>query len=169
MPYFKDKTNALHFLDDAVFAHLLPAGSIAITDAEASQLQTPTLAEAKAWAWAGIKTERDRRKSGGVQISGKWFHTDDPSRIQYSILDGKATRASLPAATVLHPAWKTMSGEKTPMTVAVLRQVLDAGIVYDGAVFDAAETHRAAMEASADPASYDFSSGWPVTYAESVL
>lgn len=48
MPYFKDKTNALHFLDDAAFAHLLPAGSVELTDKEAAALQaTPftTVAE----------------------------------------------------------------------------------------------------------------------------
>ena len=134
-------------------------------DEEFSETQpTESLSQIRAAKWESIKAERDRRKSGGVQVSGNWFHTDDPSRIQYSILDSKATRASLPAATVLHPAWKTMSGKKTSMTVAVLRQILDAGIVYDGAVFDAAETHRAAIESSADPSTYDFSGSWPACY-----
>ena len=39
MPYFKDKTNAVHFLDAASFAYLLPDGSVEITDAEAAKLQ----------------------------------------------------------------------------------------------------------------------------------
>ena len=44
MPYFKDKTGGVHFLDDAAFKHLLPQGCIEITDAEAEILQTPPLA-----------------------------------------------------------------------------------------------------------------------------
>ena len=37
--YYKAPDNSLHFLDDAAFAHLLPEGSIAITDAEAEALR----------------------------------------------------------------------------------------------------------------------------------
>lgn len=160
--------------DDVNIAINLPVGASFDFDSDGVMTVTPApipsaaevRAKAAGEAWGAIKAERDRRKAGGVMIGGKWFHTDDPSRIQYGILDSKATRASLPATVVLHPAWKTMSSEKTPMTVAVLRQILDAGIVYEGAVFDVAETHRAAMEASADPAAYDFSGGWPMVFGE---
>lgn len=48
MPYFKDKAGAIHFLQDAGFAHLLPSGSKAITDAEAATLLKPTVAQLKA-------------------------------------------------------------------------------------------------------------------------
>lgn len=51
MTYFKDKTNGVHFLDDASFAHLLPDGCVAISDDEAAQLQaprTPSAEEVKA-------------------------------------------------------------------------------------------------------------------------
>ena len=41
MPYFKDKTGGVHFLDNADFKHMLPQGCIDITDAEAEILQTP--------------------------------------------------------------------------------------------------------------------------------
>lgn len=41
MPYFKDKANAIHFLDDVAFEHLLPDGSVKITDEEAAILQAP--------------------------------------------------------------------------------------------------------------------------------
>ena len=39
MPHYKDLNNGLHWLDDASFAHLLPEGSVEITDAEAAALQ----------------------------------------------------------------------------------------------------------------------------------
>jgi hypothetical protein len=37
--HYKAPDNSLHFLDDDSFAHLLPAGSVAITDAEAEALR----------------------------------------------------------------------------------------------------------------------------------
>ena len=37
--HYKASDNTLHFLDNDAFAHLLPAGSIAITDEEAEVLR----------------------------------------------------------------------------------------------------------------------------------
>jgi hypothetical protein len=37
--HYKSPNNSLHFLDDDSFAHLLPAGSVQITDAEADTLR----------------------------------------------------------------------------------------------------------------------------------
>jgi hypothetical protein len=37
--HYKAPNNSLHFLDDDSFAHLLPEGSIVITDAEAEALR----------------------------------------------------------------------------------------------------------------------------------
>lgn len=50
MPHFKDTQNNLHFLDDASFSHLLPAGCVEITQAEADVILNPpkTLAELNA-------------------------------------------------------------------------------------------------------------------------
>lgn len=53
MPHYKDPENKLHFIDSAEFAHLLPAGCVAITDAEAEALrpvpQPDPVAEARAY------------------------------------------------------------------------------------------------------------------------
>jgi len=50
--HYKAPNNSLHFLDDDSFAHLLPEGSIAITDAEAEALRPaapePTYAQKRA-------------------------------------------------------------------------------------------------------------------------
>ncbi len=52
MPHYKDTENKLHWLDDAQYAHLLPAGSVQISDAEADALKpkppAPTYAELRA-------------------------------------------------------------------------------------------------------------------------
>ena len=38
MSHYKAPDNSHHFLDDDSFAHLLPAGSVAITEEEAAQI-----------------------------------------------------------------------------------------------------------------------------------
>jgi hypothetical protein len=42
MPNYKSPDNSVHFLDDDSFAHLLPAGSVQITDEEAEALRPKT-------------------------------------------------------------------------------------------------------------------------------
>ena len=39
MPHYKDINGGLHFLDDEIFAYLLPDGSVKITDKEAEALR----------------------------------------------------------------------------------------------------------------------------------
>ena len=172
MPYFKDKTGALHFLDDASFAHLLPEGCVEITDVEAAALQKPTIDQAKAAKWEAIKEKRDSIKSGGVKVGTKWYHTDTESRIQHLGLLEKARTARAAAgtdATRLQALgqdikWKTMDGSFIYLTVKHAEDIFAAVTDIDAAAFAAAETHRVAMEASADPAAYDFSVGWPATF-----
>ncbi|ABR91900.1 Hypothetical protein mma_2191 [Janthinobacterium sp. Marseille] len=43
MTYYKAPNNSIHFLDDEKFEHLLPAGSVLITDEEAAQIQSQQL------------------------------------------------------------------------------------------------------------------------------
>lgn len=108
--------------------------------------------------WEEIKASRDRRKNGGVLVNGKWFHTDTDSRIQQLglVLMG----ASVPAVQ-----WKTMDGTFTAMSQALAGQIFQAVAALDMALFAAAEMHRSAMEASATPSTYDFSTGWPDHFA----
>lgn len=121
----------------------------------------PTAEEVKAQKWAQIKAERDRRKSGGVLAGGHWFHSDDASRIQQ--LGLVMMGANMPTGI----QWKTLTAGSAvfvEMTPTLAQQIFNATATYDQAVFSAAETHRLAMEASADPASYNFSTGWPATF-----
>jgi len=120
----------------------------------------PTVAQAKAAAWGVIKSERDRRKAGGVKIGAKWFHSDDGSRIQQMGL--VMMGASLPAGL----QWKTMDGTFITMTPALAQQVFTGQAASDQTIFAVAEGHRVAMEASADPATYDYSTGWPKIFGE---
>lgn len=111
--------------------------------------------------WNLIKAERDRRtQNGGFQVGDYWFHSDQFSRTQQLGLVqlGEAIPAGL--------QWKTMSGEFVTMTPELARQVLEAAAAQEQRIFAVAEQHRMAMEASAEPWNYDYSSGWPLTYDE---
>ena len=110
--------------------------------------------------WEAIKSERDRRKAGGVNVGAKWFHSDDASRIQQMGL--VMMSASIPADL----QWKTMDGSFVAMTQTVAGNVFAAVAASDQAIFAVAEGHRVAMEASPDPAAYDHSTGWPAIFGE---
>lgn len=126
---------------------------------ELAPVPQPSLDESKAQAWERIKAERDRRKlEGGFKVGAHWFHSDLSSRIQQ--LGLVALGANLPAGE----KWKTMSGDKVTLTQTLAQQILGSGAATDSALFKAAEAHKAAMEASDDPAAYDYSGGWPETF-----
>ena len=132
----------------------------------------PTLAEVHAGKWEAIKTERDRRKAGGFKVGALWFHSDADSRIQHLGLKGKARDliaaggAMADNLTILgQPVrWKTMDGSFANVTAQLAFDIVAAAGDLDARLFAVAETHRAAMEAAADPAVYDFSAGWPETF-----
>lgn len=117
--------------------------------------------QVKTAKWDAIKAERDRRtENGGYKVGTKWFHSDQKSRSQQ--LGLVLLGASIPAGL----QWKTMDGTFVTMTQQLAGQVLAAAAASDQAIFAAAEAHRQAMEASQDPASYDFSTGWPKVFGE---
>lgn len=161
MPTYKDKAGKLHFIEDANFEHFLPDGCARITDEEANALSTPTIAESKAFKWETIKAKRDQCiEKGGYKIGTKWFHSDMHSRNQQ--LGLVLLGANIPA----NLQWKTMDGNFILMTPILAQKILEVGAASDMAIFAAAETHKAAMEASASPASYNLSEGWPKGFGE---
>lgn len=120
--------------------------------------------EAKRQAtWLAIRAKRDSLSdTGGYKVSvggvDKWFHSDGKSKTQQLGL--------LMAGPSIPPGlqWKTLDGSFVTMTQALAGQIFQAAMAQDAAIFRAAETHRVAMEASADPTAYDFSAGWPAVY-----
>ena len=140
------------------------AGKIVSSDADGMPVLVdppePAREALESSAWAGIKSERDRRTlTGGYQVNGYWFHSDQLSRDQQ-------LKLSLAGENVPRVAWKTMTGEFVQMTPELAEAIVLASGASDIAIFAAAEAHRAAMLAAADPAAYDYSQGWPLTYDE---
>jgi hypothetical protein len=106
--------------------------------------------------WAGIMTERDNRMlGGGYAVSGKRFHSDPNSRTQQLAL--VILGYQIPQGL----QWKTMDGSFVDMTPVLAQQILAAAAASDFAIFVAGETHKAALYANPDPASYDIMTGWP--------
>jgi hypothetical protein len=148
-------------------------GKRIIADANGFPVLTDPPAPTSAEIWDRIKAKRDVIKAGGVKVGTKWYHTDTESRIQHLGLLEKARAARAAGgtdATRLQALgqdikWKTMDGSFIYLTVKHAEDIFAAVTDLDAAAFAAAETHRVAMEASADPAAYDFSVGWPATFA----
>jgi hypothetical protein len=153
-------------ITDELHAELLlgqSQGKLILADEDGyPQLQdapVPPLSTRQESAWERIKTERDRRTQlAGYQVNGHWFHSDTFSRTQQIAL--VIMGPNMPPGIL----WKTMSGEMVTMTPALAGQIFAAAAASDIAIYTAAEAHRAAMLASANPDTYDFSGGWPPTF-----
>lgn len=119
-----------------------------------------------------IKAKRDQIVLQGIKVGTKWYHSDEASRTKYIGLLRMADAAVTAGGAGTTPLqyggqdiqWKTMDGTFIKMTVQRANDVFAAVSGLDFAAFAVAETHKAAMEVSADPAAYDFSSGWPATF-----
>lgn len=163
MRHFKDSSGGVFAFEadgsqDDLIAAALDAG---LTELSAWP-PAPSLAAIRTAAWEEIKAERDRRtEKGGYKVFfdgiDKWFHSDQKSRSQQQ--DNEAEGVNL-----VPVQWKTMDGSFVTMTAELAAQIRVARMVSDRAIFAVAEAHRIAMEESADPAAYDFSTGWPATF-----
>lgn len=135
-------------------------GKVIAADANGNPVLQDPPKPTPAQIWEAIKSERERRKQGGVNVGGRWFHSDANSRIQQIGLVMMGT--NIPA----NLQWKTMGGEFVAMTPALATQIFQAVAAHDMAVFGTAEMHRVRMEASPEPWAYDYSTGWPHIFGE---
>lgn len=125
--------------------------------------------------WEDIKAERVRRTlEAGVKVGQKWFNTDVISRSQYLRMYERAKEmratggelADVLQANGKNILWKTMDNTFVAVTVQVAFDIMSALDDRESAIFEAGEAHRFAMLASADPARYDFATGWPAAFGE---
>lgn len=149
-----------------------PADKIMLPGLDGLPMLAGRAGPTKETQWEYIKAERDRRKTGGFKVGTLWFHSDVDSRIQHLGLKDKA-RDLIAAGGAMtdnlvilgQPVrWKTMDGSFTNVTAQLAFDIVAAAGDLDAQLFAVAETHRAAMAAAADPAAYDFSTGWPETF-----
>lgn len=114
--------------------------------------------------WTLIKEKRSQMNAGGVFAAGDWYHTDSESLAQYSIMYAAIPVNSLPDSYVFNTRWKTMDGAFRPMTVKLLKNLINTGMVTAGKNFLNAELHKAAMMNTRVPSSYDYSTGWELVH-----
>lgn len=113
----------------------------------------------KARVWEEIKAYRDNLvENGGFKVGAHWYHSNLLSRTQYISL--VMMGAGIPAGTV----WKTLDNGYITMTQTLAGQIFTAGAAQDAALFAKAVAHKTALDASSDPANYDYKTGWPETY-----
>jgi hypothetical protein len=130
------------------------------TQAEQDVLAVATTRQAK---WELIKAERERRRQGGILVSGNWYHSDDTSRIQHIglLLMG----ANMPTGIM----WKTMPNSFVEMTPALAVSIFNAIGQKDMQIFAIAEQHRQQLFASPNPDTYDHlntAPAWPQVFGE---
>ena len=100
------------------------------------------------------------RKDIWENIKKYWFHSDIYAQSNYTDLLMMGNQ--IPPNTY----WKTMSGVFVTMTQTLAQQILGAKAVQKANTFAKAEQHKAAMQASADPLNYNYTTGWPLIYGE---
>ncbi len=111
--------------------------------------------------WTRIKQKRHGNLRSGVYVKsiGKWLHSDDESRAQYTFM---RTMPQLPEKM----AWKTMDNTFVPMTKALLDELSLQLLADEQADFANAERHKAAMLKAENPLEYDYSGGWTANYEQ---
>lgn len=111
--------------------------------------------------WEHIKQKRHDNLRGGVFVRsiGKWFHSNDESRQQYTFM---RTLEQLPP----NMQWKTMENVFVPFNKAILDELSLQLIADEQADFANAERHKHLMEQAENPLNYDFSDGWTTTFTE---
>lgn len=134
---------------------------VKLTKAETQEKLTALLAEQRAAVWEKIKQKRHENLRGGAYVKsiGKWFHSNDESRQQYTFL---RTLDELPPNLM----WKTMDNSFVEVTKAILDELSLQLVLDEQADFTNAERHKAQMEQAESPLDYDFSDGWTGTFEE---
>ena len=116
--------------------------------------------------WERIKAKRYDNLRHGVYIKsvGKWFQTDDATRLQY------LTLRTLPnEAFPLKEPWRTMDNTDLPpekCTKDLFNEIVMQMVADEMADFHNAKRHRAAMLQAEHPLKYDYSDGWTANFDE---
>ena len=114
--------------------------------------------------WERIKAKRYDNLRHGVYIKsvGKWFQTDDATRLQYLALALESVTGGFKKPI----NWKTMDNSFLMLTPELLREIMQTMHDDEEADFINAEKHKAAMLQAENPLKYDYSDGWTANFNE---
>lgn len=115
--------------------------------------------------WERIKDKRYDNLRHGVYAKsvGKWFQTDDATRLQYLALALESVTGGFKKPI----NWKTMDNSFLMLTPELLREIMQTMHDDEEADFINAEKHKAAMLKAENPLEYDYSGGWTANYEQS--
>ena len=121
-------------------------------------------AEQQKEVWERIKDKRYDNLRRGVYAKsvGKWFQTDDATRLQYLALALESVTGGFKKPI----NWKTMDNSFLMLTPELLREIMQAMHDDEQADFINAEKHKAAMLQAENPLEYDYSDGWTANFDE---
>lgn len=124
MPYFKDTTNNLYFLDSAEFINVLPNGCVEITDEEAQVLAATNKSQDLVQAYEiAVQSFMDSKAQsfGYDDIKSAVTYAEEPAVLKFQT-EGKAFRAwrSLCWAYCYEQLDKVQSNQRTVPTVEEL-------------------------------------------------
>ena len=114
--------------------------------------------------WERIKDKRYDNLRHGVYAKsvGKWFQTDDATRLQYLALALESVTGGFKKPI----NWKTMDNSFLMLTPELLREIMRTMHDDEEADFINAEKHKAAMLQAENPLKYDYSDGWTANFDE---
>ena len=114
--------------------------------------------------WERIKQKRYDNLRHGVYAKsvGKWFQTDDATRLQYLALALESVTGGFKKPI----NWKTMDNSFLMLTPELLREIMQTMHDDEEADFINAEKHKAAMLQAENPLKYDYSDGWTANFDE---
>ena len=121
-------------------------------------------AEQQDEVWERIKAKRYDNLRHGVHAKsvGKWFQTDDATRLQYLALALESVTGGFKKPI----NWKTMDNSFLMLTPELLREIMQTMHDDEEADFINAEKHKAAMLQAENPLEYDYSDGWTANFDE---
>lgn len=145
------------------------------SQAQMDEHNTASAQTAKSAKWEAIKAERARRlNAGGFPHGGHWYHSDQEMTAQFLGLKLKALETLIAGGDMganiqiegVDAQIKTMDNGYVAVTGTQILAIVAVGEVQMKRTYGSAIAHKLAMEASPDPAAYDYiSTGWPAIYA----
>lgn len=118
----------------------------------------PPLSDIRALKKSQVNQLRDIKMALGVTYGGQVYDSDAIAALNLtSTLTLVLSGTPLPTGFT----WRAKNNTNVPMTLADLKGLAVALFQRGQAVYAASWMHKANIDAAADPANYDISSGWP--------
>jgi hypothetical protein len=145
MKFFKDIGGRFHALDSLAFVHLLPVGSVEISDAEALAIPPKPISQARTEKLAQLERAYETAVQQPVAYMGTTFQADSGSQ---EILT--KTLTSLNPAGGVPPgfAWWDTDNNAVPMTLTELNGLAMAMLTQGWTAFQHKQTKKEAARSA---------------------